>query len=91
VVTLLEDKQSLGRDVVHSYTLCSPNVQVASAETPRKSRPYGFSRNPRRAVRFCRREKMTEICLCNGFFKIYTLIPCLFFNKLGLSMKFIPF
>jgi hypothetical protein len=28
--------------------------------------PYGF----------CRREKMAEKCLCNGFFKTYALITC---------------
>jgi hypothetical protein len=25
---------------------------------------------------FCKREKMAENCLCNGFFKTYALIPC---------------
>jgi hypothetical protein len=25
---------------------------------------------------FCRREKIVENCLCNGFFKTYALIPC---------------
>jgi hypothetical protein len=64
------------KEVVHSYALFSPNVQVTSVETPQKGRSYEISRNPRRVVRFCRRERITEICLCNGFLKTYALIPC---------------
>jgi hypothetical protein len=40
------------KEAVHSYVLFSPNVQVLSAENPHKSRSYGISGNPRRAVRF---------------------------------------
>jgi hypothetical protein len=43
--------------VVHSYALFSLNVQVTSAETPQRGRPYKFFGNPRRVVRFCRRER----------------------------------
>jgi hypothetical protein len=65
------------KEVVHSYTLFSPNVQVSSAEKLQKSRSCGFSRNPRRVVQFLqKRERMAESCLCNEFFKTYTLIPC---------------
>jgi hypothetical protein len=35
-----------------------------------------FSGNPRRVVRFCRREDDLLEGLCNGFFKTYALIPC---------------
>jgi hypothetical protein len=45
------------QEAVHSYALFTPNVQVSSAETPQRGRPYGISGNPRRAVRFCRRER----------------------------------
>jgi hypothetical protein len=65
------------KEAVHSYALFIPNVQVPSAENLQKSRPYGFSGNPRRVVRFLqKRERMAESCLCNGFFKTYALIPC---------------
>jgi hypothetical protein len=76
---------------VHSYTLCIPKLQVESVETPQKGRPYRFFGNPRRVVRFFGRERMTKLYLCNGFFKTYALIPCLFLRNLGLRMKFIPF
>jgi hypothetical protein len=45
------------KEAVHSYALFSPNVQVPSAETPQRGRPYEISGNPRRVVRFCRRER----------------------------------
>jgi hypothetical protein len=45
------------KEAVHSYVLFIPNVQVTSVETPQRGRPYGISGNPRRAVRFCRRER----------------------------------
>jgi hypothetical protein len=64
------------KEVVHSYGISSPKVQVPSAETSYKGRSYRISGNPRRVVRFSRREKMAENCLCNGFFKTYALIPC---------------
>jgi hypothetical protein len=55
------------REAVHTYSLFSPNIQVPSAENPQKSRPYGFSGNPRRAIGFLqKRERMVESCLCNG-------------------------
>jgi hypothetical protein len=38
----------------------SPNVQVLRAESPLRRRPYRFSGNPRRAVRFCRRGEMAD-------------------------------
>jgi hypothetical protein len=50
-------------EVVHSYTIFIPNIQVTSVENPQKGRPYRFFGNPRRAVQFCRRERMNEICL----------------------------
>jgi hypothetical protein len=65
------------KEAAHSYALFSPNVQVPSVENLQKSRPYRFSGNLRRAVRFLqKRERMAESCLCNGFFKTYALIPC---------------
>jgi hypothetical protein len=64
------------KEVVPSCPNFSPNVQVLRAGTPQKGGSYRFSGNPRRVVRFCRNEKMTGRCLCNGFFKTYALIPC---------------
>jgi hypothetical protein len=45
------------KEAVHSYALFSPNVQVPSAGTPQRGRSYTISGNPRRVVRFCRRER----------------------------------
>jgi hypothetical protein len=45
------------KEAVHSYVLFIPNVQVTSAETLQRGRPYEISGNPRRVVRFCRRER----------------------------------
>jgi hypothetical protein len=45
------------KEFVHSYPLFSPNVQVPSVETPQRGRQYKISGNPRRVVRFCRRER----------------------------------
>jgi hypothetical protein len=65
------------KEVVHTYSIFNPNLQVTSDENPQKSRSYGFSGNPRRVVRFLqKRERMVESCLCNGFFKTYAMIPC---------------
>jgi hypothetical protein len=80
------------KEFVPSYPNFIPNVQVLRVGTPKKGGSYGFSGNPRRVVWFCRNEKkITGRFFCNGFFKTYALIPCLFFNRQGLSMKFIPF
>jgi hypothetical protein len=35
----------------------TPTFKCLRAETPHKGRPYRFSGNPRRAIRFCRRER----------------------------------
>jgi hypothetical protein len=64
------------REFVHPYVIFSPNVSVLSVGTPKKERVVQISGNPRRVVRFCRRERMTTRSLCNGFFKTYALIPC---------------
>jgi hypothetical protein len=64
------------KEAVHFYALFRPNVQMPSSETSQKGRSYGISGNPRRVIQFCKREKMAENCLCNGFFKTYDLIPC---------------
>jgi hypothetical protein len=64
-------------EAVLFYAKNSPNVQVLRARTPQKGGSYGFFGNPRRVM--------------NGFFKTYALIPCSFFNKQGLSNKFIPY
>jgi hypothetical protein len=45
------------KEVVHSYALFSPNIQVTSVETPQRGRSYKISGNPRRVVWFCRRER----------------------------------
>jgi hypothetical protein len=45
------------KEVVHSYALFSPNVQVTSVETPQRGRSYEIFGNPRRVVQFCRRER----------------------------------
>jgi hypothetical protein len=52
------------KEVIHSYALFSPNIQVPSSENLQKSRLYIFSRKPRRVVRFLqKRERMVESCL----------------------------
>ena len=77
------------REVVHPYAIFIPNVQVLSAETPKNRGSYKFSGNPRRVVRFCRRERTARRSLCNGFFKTYALKPCWIFTMLGSSMRLI--
>jgi hypothetical protein len=47
------------KEAVHSYAMFSPNTQVQSVETPKIERVVPFSGNPRRVVRFCRRERTT--------------------------------
>jgi hypothetical protein len=47
-------------EVVLFYAKSSPNVQVLRVESPLRRRSYGFSGNPRRVVRFCRRGEMTD-------------------------------
>jgi hypothetical protein len=79
------------KEVIHTYALFSPNIQVPGVETYQKGRPYKFMETLGGSYDFCEREKMAEHCLCSGFFKTYALIPCLFFNRKGLSMNFIPF
>jgi hypothetical protein len=65
------------KEAVHSYSIFNPNVQFPSVENLQKSRSYRFSRTPRRDVQFLqKRERIAENCLCNGFFKTYSLIPC---------------
>jgi hypothetical protein len=50
-------------EAVLSYAQIIPNVQVLRAETPQKGEPYEFSRNPRRAVRFCRKyRRLVDAC-----------------------------
>jgi hypothetical protein len=46
------------KEVVHSYGNFIPNFKVASAGTLKRRGSYGFSRNLRRVVRFCRRGGM---------------------------------
>jgi hypothetical protein len=64
------------KEVVHSYALFIPSVQVLSVGTPRKGGLYEISGNPRRVIWFCRNERMTGRYLCNGFFGTYALKPC---------------
>jgi hypothetical protein len=40
------------KEVIHSYVLFIPNVQVLSDENYQKGRPYEISRDPRRVIRF---------------------------------------
>jgi hypothetical protein len=40
------------KEVVSFHVFLSPSVQVLSGETSLKRRPYGFSGNPRRVIRF---------------------------------------
>jgi hypothetical protein len=53
-------------EVVPSYAKISPNVQVLRDETLQKGGSYEFSRfsgNPRRVVRFCRKERrLVDVC-----------------------------
>jgi hypothetical protein len=50
-------------EVVLFYPKISPNVQVLRAKTPQKGGLYGFSGNPRRAIRFCRKERrLVDAC-----------------------------
>ena len=64
------------KEAIQSYGIFGLKILVPSAETSYKGRSYEISRNPTRVILFCRREKMVENCLCNGFFKTYALIPC---------------
>ena len=52
------------KEAVYSYALFSPNVQVPSAGTPQRGRSYTISGNPRRVVRFCRRERRWMKFVC---------------------------
>jgi hypothetical protein len=50
-------------EAVLFYAKISPNVQVLRAETPQKGGSYRFSGNPRRVVRFCRKERrLVDAC-----------------------------
>jgi hypothetical protein len=41
----------------------APTFKCLRAETPHKGRSYGFSGNPRRVVRFCRKERrLVDAC-----------------------------
>jgi hypothetical protein len=41
----------------------SPTFKILMAKTPHKGRSNGFSRNPRRDVRFCRKERrLVDAC-----------------------------
>jgi hypothetical protein len=72
------------KEAVQLYALFIPNVQVTSVDTPQRSRPYNIFGNPRRAVRFCRRERGDLVDACAmGSFETYDLISCLFFNNIG--------
>jgi hypothetical protein len=64
------------RESIHPYEIFSPNVSILSVGTPKKERVIHISGNPRRVVRFCKRERTTARSLCNGFFKTYAGIPC---------------
>jgi hypothetical protein len=44
------------KEVVHSYAIFISNLSVEGAETTKKERVVPFSGNPRRVIRFCRRE-----------------------------------
>ena len=45
------------KEAVHYYVLLIPTVQVTSVETPQRGRSYEISGNPRRVVRFSRRQR----------------------------------
>jgi hypothetical protein len=64
------------REAIHPYENSPPNISILSDGTPKKERVVWICGNPRRALRFCRRERMTARRLCNGFFNTYALIPC---------------
>jgi hypothetical protein len=62
-------------EAIHPYVIISPSVSILSVGTPKKERVVRSSRNPRRVIRFFKRERTTARRLCNGFFKTYALIP----------------
>jgi hypothetical protein len=50
-------------EAVLSYAKIGPNVQVSRVETYQKGGSYEFSRNPRRVIRFCRKERrLVDAC-----------------------------
>jgi len=50
-------------ETILSHAKVSPNVQLLRVETPQKGGSYGFSGNPRRVVRFCRKERrLVDAC-----------------------------
>jgi hypothetical protein len=64
------------REAVDLCAIFSPNVSILSVGTPKKERVVRIFGNPRRAIRFWRKEDNNFEGLCNGFFKTYALIPC---------------
>jgi hypothetical protein len=69
----------------------SPTSKFQVMKLPKKVGRTEFLETLGGLYGFCRRERMVGSCFCNDFFKTYALIPCLFFNRKGLIMKFIPF
>jgi hypothetical protein len=45
---------------INSYSIFITNIQVPSVETSQKGRSYVIFGNPRRVIRFYRREKIVE-------------------------------
>jgi hypothetical protein len=52
------------REAVHPYAIFIPNISILSVGTPKNERVVRISGNPRRAVRFCRRERMVGFNAC---------------------------
>jgi hypothetical protein len=54
----------------------APTSKCQVLKTPRRVGRTDFLGTLGGSYGFCRRERMVESCLCNGFFKTYALIPC---------------
>jgi hypothetical protein len=52
------------REVIHPYVIFIPNVSVLSVGTPKKERDVQIYGNPRRVIRFYRRERTTGFNVC---------------------------
>jgi hypothetical protein len=52
------------REILHPYDIFSPNVSILSDGTPKKERFIRIFGNPRRVIRFCRRERTVGFNAC---------------------------
>jgi hypothetical protein len=77
------------REVIHPYAIFSHNVSVLSVGTPKKARVIQISGNPRRVVRFCRKNDGFLCRLVQWLLQDLCFDIMLSFDMLGSSMRFI--